>query len=121
MKDQDSQEKSKKQSSRRKAKDKVKDSSTSDVVVLPANTDIGSISQLYQEIISVYTNHNLAIDASKVQNITTPGVQLLIAATNTAKARNIKITIPQYSEMFKNTLTIMGFSNQFKEWVDANV
>lgn len=91
-----------------------------DIFLLPAQMDITSIAQISNDITSMYTGNNITFDASKVERITTPGVQLLLATSGTAKARGGKVLVQEPSEAFTNIISELGFSNQLKEWMGNN-
>jgi anti-anti-sigma regulatory factor len=89
---------------------------------LPSRVDISCAVDVYKEINeAVSDNKNITFSASNVERITTPGIQLLISAANTIKAKGGTFLVSWPSDIFKETLSDLGFSNQLKEWTGSNV
>ena len=91
-----------------------------DVFKLPAQVDIASAAQVCNEVKSSCMGNDIAFDASAVDRITTPGVQLLIAASSAAKNRGGALHISNPTKEFSNIVSDLGFSNQLKEWMGDN-
>ena len=97
-------------------------SSAGDTVFeLPSQIDISSAAKLCDDIKAIYTSNNITLDAGKVDRITTPGIQILLAITTTAKSRGGLVTITKPSEIFQSIISDLGFSNQLKEWIGSDV
>lgn len=92
------------------------------IIYLPAKIDISTVSQFFEEIKPIIAvNKDVVFNASKIDRITTPGIQILISATKTIKANGGKASISWPSEAFKNIISDLGFSNQLKEWMGSDV
>ncbi len=88
------------------------------VTEIPQQVDISSIIAFLELCKnSISENENLILQASKVEKITTPGAQALIAASNSLKNNGKKLIIKEPSEIFNNVFQDLGLSNQLKEWV----
>jgi anti-anti-sigma regulatory factor len=89
---------------------------------LPSCVDITSVIQIYNEINKVIENNkDLTFNASNVDRITTPGLQLLLSTAISIKAKGGIFIISWPSESFKKMVLDLGFSNQLKEWTGSDV
>ncbi|NDF11995.1 MAG: STAS domain-containing protein [Proteobacteria bacterium] len=88
--------------------------------VLPAQLDIRAVESFYEEIkkLSERTTH-ITLDASKVERLTTPCVQIILSLAKylTASGGALKITSP--TVVFSLAFTDLGFSRNLKEWSAA--
>ena len=91
------------------------------VFKLPAQVDISSAASFFDSVNAAYASGSITFDASKVDRITTPGVQILLSATKTAKENGGKASVLEPSESFKTIISDLGFSNQLNEWIGSDV
>lgn len=89
---------------------------------LAKQIDISTVSTLCEELRRFLDmGKDIIFDASKVERITTPGLQLLIAITLQNKKNGNRVGVVRPSEALKKTISDLGFSNQLKEWMGENV
>lgn len=89
---------------------------------LAAQIDISTVSTFCEELRKFLdADKDIIFDASKVERITTPGVQLLITIASQNKKTGNRLGVVLPSESFKKTISDLGFSNQLKEWMGEYV
>lgn len=89
------------------------------IINLPAVVDIASSQTLYQDLIHASHGHKLIIHAENVERITTPGIQLLIAAEKSLRALEGSLVLISPSDSFKNVMIDLGLDSQLKQWSGA--
>lgn len=89
------------------------------IINLPSVVDITSAQTLYQDLTHASHAHKLVIHAENVQRITSPGVQLLLAAEKSLSASGGSLSVVSPSDAFKQTLVDLGLDSQLKKWSGA--
>jgi anti-anti-sigma regulatory factor len=87
-----------------------------DSVLLPAVADLTEAGPLKQRFEQALTNGNgLTVDASAVQRISSPCLQVLVAGVAAfAKAGGAELAICDPSEAFKETASTLGLMNALR-------
>ncbi len=80
--------------------------------------DISHVERMHKEVIKYLKgNKNLIFDASKVERITTPCIQLLMSVANQAKKDNdVKFSIKSPSPAFELAMEDLGMINELNNW-----
>jgi len=80
-------------------------------VKLPSNADIPFVSDLKEQmIIAAHSQKSITLDASQVESVSTPLLQLLLIIRNHAVENGIKFMIKKPSESFSKSLQNFGCS-----------
>ncbi len=85
---------------------------------LPQMLDLTQAVQLRDEMIRLVNAGDVALDASGVERMSTPCVQILLAAGRGARAANRSFKITQASELFKTAIADLGLRNEFENWME---
>lgn len=94
-----------------------KSSKNSKSLSLPAVLDIRSASSFYDEVKAISTaGTNLSVDAKKVEKITTPAIQILLAASAEVCKKKGSFKIQKPSSEMTAAFVIMGLESQFNQW-----
>ena len=106
--------------SKSKTGSKAKASSEKKVknIALPAYLDISQAEDFLGDIKKTVGKKPdfkiLEIDASEVERITTPCVQILIALKKTLQKQNIELKINNFNDIFESSLDDLGFNQDLK-------
>ena len=96
---------------------KKKSSKDSKEISLPSVLDIRTASSFYDEIKKVAkAGENLVLNANDVEKITTPAIQILLAASVSVCKKKGSFKIKEPSSEMKDAFLIMGLESQFNEW-----
>jgi anti-anti-sigma regulatory factor len=106
----------KKQEKRRKAAMEEAGEGIGDCVVLPAVADLTQAGPLKQKLeLALASGNGLSVDASAVQRISSPCLQVLVAGVSSfAKAGGAALVIENPSEAFRETISVLGLSNALR-------
>lgn len=88
-------------------------------IELPSVVDITGAETLYRDLTHASHAQKLVIHADKVERITTPAIQLLLAADKSLAAADGMLVVTAPSDVFKNALTDLGLDSQLKKWSGA--
>ncbi|MFZ1110690.1 MAG: STAS domain-containing protein [Rhodomicrobium sp.] len=95
---------------------------TPPVIKLPANLDMRSAQDLKDRLAAALaSNPVLRLDGSETTHVATPGVQLLLAASQTAKSDGGKIVLTNGSAALEAAFQDLGLGNELAEWGTAHV
>lgn len=86
---------------------------------LPTVVDIVSAEALFNDLNHASHAHKIIIHAEKVERITTPAVQLLLATEKSLSAVEGSFVIQSPSEVFQTALIDLGLGLQLKKWSGA--
>jgi anti-anti-sigma regulatory factor len=89
------------------------------IINLPAIVDVVSAHALYEDLTHASHAFKLIIHAEKVERITTPGIQLLLAAEKSLAPNGGTLTVVTPSDVFKQTMIDLGLNSQLKKWSSA--
>jgi anti-anti-sigma regulatory factor len=94
---------------------------TAPVIKLPANLDMRSAQDLKDRLAAALaSNPVLRLDGSETTHVATPGVQLLLAASQTAKSDGGKIVLTNGSAALEAAFQDLGLGNELAEWGTAH-
>ncbi|MFN7038198.1 MAG: lipid asymmetry maintenance protein MlaB [Alphaproteobacteria bacterium] len=90
----------------------------SNIIILPEDSTISTITEIYSSLKDkIERQKDFIIDASKVTQITTPFLQLIIALHKTLSEINGgKLEIKNPSTQFKQVINDLGLSEQLNIW-----
>ena len=76
---------------------------------LPTQLDIRCVENIYNDFKNIISNEkSLEIDASEIEKITTPGIQLIISLANYLNSRNLELKFVNHSENLITNLKELG-------------
>jgi anti-anti-sigma regulatory factor len=94
---------------------------TPPVIKLPVNLDMRSAQELKERLVAALASDPvLRLDGSETTNVATPGVQLLLAASQTAKSDGGKIVLTNGSAALEAAFQDLGLANELAEWGTAH-
>ncbi len=83
---------------------------------LYANADVNQVAELKETlIINFQSGKKITLDASAVETISTPALQLLLIAQQTAKKNNFSFSIKTPSKRFLSVIKDFGCLDYFQE------
>lgn len=86
---------------------------------LPEKIDVTVIEEVYSSLNNIISSDKkIILDASKVEKITTPGVQLLLSAARSMGDNSGNFCINNPSENFINVFSDLGLSSQLNKWTE---
>lgn len=95
-----------------KAKSKV-----ASALNVPEVVDIKNVEAFLSSVRDAMANSNdIELDCSKVERMTTPGIQVILSAAKTAVEKGGKITLKDPSENMTVIFNDLGLSEQLQEW-----
>lgn len=92
-------------------------------LALPPVLDISAAKEFHiqlKDAVSGVGNGRVVFEADKVERITTPGMQLLVAAAKTIQGNKGTVAVANPSDIFCHTLTDLGLTAQLNEWKEGN-
>lgn len=101
------------------SKKKVSDSKISEVFILPAIVDITYVYDLHKHLSEVakIKIKTFTLDSSKVEKITTPAIQILLAFFKKLEEKKVKYSLINITEAFEASFNDIGLGNKLEEWV----
>ncbi len=85
--------------------------------MLPSILSLGAAEELRENLVQrLVVGEDLIIDASNVDAITTPCLQVIISAGNTIEADGNNLAIQNPSHAFENAFNDLGLSHIFNNW-----
>jgi anti-anti-sigma regulatory factor len=94
---------------------------TPPVIALPANLDMRSVQDLKDRLAAALaSNPVLRLDGAQTTHVATPGVQLLLAASRTAKSEGGRIVLTNGSAALEAAFQDLGLANELAEWGTAH-
>lgn len=80
-------------------------------IILPAMLDMQSCSQLYQDLTEgLSVQQQIVLDASGIERITTPAIQLILAAAVTAQSKAKQVMISRPASVFMLAMEDLGLT-----------
>jgi anti-anti-sigma regulatory factor len=90
-------------------------------LALPAILDIGNAQELMDSLVAALEQSPmLRLNGSKTGQVTTPGAQVLLAASQSALAGGGKLILSSPSQALQEAFEALGLPNQLSEWRAAN-
>ncbi|MGJ5179360.1 STAS domain-containing protein [Bradyrhizobium oligotrophicum] len=86
--------------------------------VLSSMLDLTQAAHLRDEMVRIAGRGGIVLDASGVERMSTPCVQILLAAARGAQAANKPFKITQASELFLTALAELGLQDEFDNWME---
>ncbi len=91
------------------------------VTKLPAILDMRNTQDLRDRLLSALAvSSDLRLDGSETTQVATPGVQLLLAASQSAKAKGGKIIMTNPSPALEAAFLDLGVAAELTEWREAH-
>jgi len=88
---------------------------------LPASLDLGNAQDWKERLIAALTlNPVLKVDGSETSHVTTPGIQLLLAAGESAKSKGGKLELMNPLPALEAAFDDLGLTNTLREWGAAH-
>ena len=90
-------------------------------LTLPAILDIGNAQELQESLAAALEQSPvLRLNGAKTQQVSTPGVQVLLSAAQSAAAGGGSLILNSPSPALKEAFESLGLPNQLSEWRAAN-
>ncbi len=90
-------------------------------VALPAILDIGNAQELQESLAAALERSPvLRLNGSKTQQVSTPGVQVLLAAALSAEAGGGRLVLNSPSQALQEAFANLGLPDKLQEWRAAN-
>lgn len=87
---------------------------------LPAQLDIRAVEQFFDRLRTIAEEADVAmIDASKVERITTPCVQIVLSLSKTLEENGGRLKLKAASDVFHNAFADLGLTHCIKQWSNA--
>lgn len=94
-----------------------KNTSTEEKFILPDVLSLGAAELLRENFVQrLVVGSDLTIDASQVDAITTPCMQVIISAGNSFEEAGCQVTIEDPSPAFIQAFSDLGFNDFFEKW-----
>jgi len=108
-------------SSRPRAKTLQLPASHEKTLQLPVSLDIGTAQGLKESLLSALAmSPAVRLDGSETRHVATPGVQVLLAASQSAKSTGGRIVLTASSPALETALADLGLTETFTEWTAAH-
>jgi anti-anti-sigma regulatory factor len=83
--------------------------------------DLGNAQDWKERLIAALTlNPVLKLDGSETNHVTTPGIQILLAAEQSARSKGGKIVLSNASSALEAAFDDLGLSDTLREWRPAH-
>ena len=90
-------------------------------LLLPTSLDLGNAQDWKERLIAALTlNPVLKLDGSETNHVTTPGIQILLAAEQSARSKGGKIVLSNASSALEAAFDDLGLSDTLREWRPAH-
>ena len=90
-------------------------------LLLPASLDLGNAQDWKERLIGALTsNPVLKLDGSETMHVTTPGIQILLAAGQSAKSKGGKIVLMNPSSALGAAFDDLGLTHTLQGWREAH-
>ena len=88
-----------------------------DAYRLPGSLDLTAARELRDDLQSRMMVGAVTMDAAGVDRLSTPCVQVLLAAGRAAASANVSFRILNASEVFRTAVAELGLKSQFSNWM----
>ena len=90
-------------------------------LLLPPSLDLGNAQDWKERLIAALTlNPVLKLDGSETRHATTPGIQILLAAAQSAKSKGGKIVLTNPSAALEAAFDDLGLTQTLQGWREAH-
>ena len=90
-------------------------------LLLPASLDLGNAQDWKERLIAALTlTPVLKLDGSETMHVTTPGIQILLAAAQSAKSKGGKIVLINPSSALNAAFDDVGLTHTLQGWEEAH-
>jgi anti-anti-sigma regulatory factor len=90
-------------------------------ITLPAILDIGNAQDLQESLTAALEQSPvLRLNGSKTQQVSTPGVQVLLAAALSAESGGGRLVLNSPSQALQEAFDSLGLPGKLQEWSAAN-
>ncbi len=84
---------------------------------VPATLDLTAARDLRERLTAMLSGKAIVLDMSAVERMSTPCMQVLLAAGRSADAAKVSFQIVDASDVFRAAVTDLGLEMQFRNWV----
>ena len=86
-------------------------------LLLPASLDLGNAQDWKERLMAALTlNPVLKLDGSETMHVATPGIQILLAAEQSAKSKGGKVVLMNPSSALEAAFEDLGLAHVLSEW-----
>ncbi len=86
-------------------------------LLLPASLDLGNAQDWKERLMAALTlNPVLKLDGSETTHVATPGIQILLAAAQSAKSKGGKVVLMNPSSALEAAFEDLGLAHVLSEW-----
>jgi anti-anti-sigma regulatory factor len=90
-------------------------------LLLPASLDLGNAQDWKERLIAALTlNPVLELDGSETMHVTTPGIQILLAAAQSAKSKGGTMVLMNPSSALEAAFDDLGLTHTLQGWREAH-
>lgn len=90
-------------------------------LLLPASLNLANAQDWKERLIAALTlTPILNLDGSETTHVTTPGIQILLAAAQSAKSKGGKIVLINPSSALEAAFDDLGLTHTLQEWREAH-
>ncbi|MGA8771650.1 MAG: STAS domain-containing protein [Rhodomicrobium sp.] len=90
-------------------------------LLLPASLNLANAQDWKERLIAALTlTPILNLDGSETTHVTTPGIQILLAAAQSAKSKGGKIVLMNPSSALEAAFDDLGLTHTLQEWREAH-
>lgn len=83
-------------------------------MILPSSLDLVGAESLCRELrAKILSVEPIVLDGSRVQRVSTPGLQILVAALKSAESRGLSLTLNSLSNVLTEALADLGLERLF--------
>lgn len=83
----------------------------------PATLDLTAARDLRERLTTMLAGSGVALDMSAVERMSTPCMQVLLAAGRSADAAKVSFQIVDASDAFRAAVADLGLETQFSNWM----
>jgi chemotaxis protein CheX len=84
---------------------------------VPATLDLTAARELRERLVAMLAGNGIVLDMSAVDRMSTPCMQVLLAAGRSADAAKVSFQIVDASDAFRAAVADLGLETQFCNWV----
>jgi chemotaxis protein CheX len=84
---------------------------------LPATLDLTAARDVRERLVAMLSGSGVVLDMSSVDRMSTPCMQVLLAAGRSADAAKVPFQIVDASDAFRAAVADLGLETQFSNWM----
>ena len=86
-------------------------------LLLPVSLDLGNVQDWKERLMAALTlDPVLKLDGSEITHVATPGIQILLAAAQSAKSKGGKVVLMNPSSALEAAFEDLGLAHVLSEW-----